>query len=90
MKQLKPVVIYTKTPCAYCTHAKDYFNENHISFKEIDVTDNDQLKNEMIEKSQGRKTTPQIFIGDQHIGGWDDLNQLIHNGELKKLLEKNF
>ncbi len=82
---MKQVVMYSKTPCAYCTHAKDYFKENAIPFKEIDVTNNPALIEEMMKKS-ARKTTPQIFIGDQHIGGWDDMNALIHKGELKKIL----
>lgn len=83
---MKSVVMYSKTPCAYCEYAKEFFNENHIPFEEIDITRNPTRIEEMIKKS-GRKTVPQIFINDRHIGGWDDLNVLIHNGELKKILE---
>jgi glutaredoxin 3 len=75
----KPVVIYTKDYCPYCDRAKNYF-------KEIDVTDDENLHQEMMEKSK-RRTVPQIFIGEQHIGGWDDLYALIQKGTLNEILK---
>nr|WP_231243083.1 glutaredoxin 3 [Ehrlichia canis] len=77
------VIIYTKDPCPYCTKAKALFNKKNILFKEIDVTNNSTLLEEMIQKSNGMRTLPQIFINDQHIGGCDDLYRLYESGKLE-------
>ncbi len=84
---MKKVVIYSKDYCPYCDRAKDYFKSKHIPFQEIDVTHDEALFEEMLKKSNGRRTVPEIFIGDHHVGGWDDLNALIQDGKLQELLE---
>lgn len=70
------VVIYTRKLCSFCTAAKSLLQKKGASFREIDATFSADLKQEMIEKAHGRATFPQIFIGDEHIGGYDDLNAL--------------
>lgn len=80
------IVIYTKDYCPYCVKAKGLLTRKGKSFKEIDVTNNEALVNEMIEKSGGRKTVPQIFIGGKSIGGCDDLYALDKDGKLDTML----
>ncbi|WDM85479.1 glutaredoxin 3 [Ehrlichia sp. JZT12] len=77
------VTIYTKDFCPYCTRAKALFNKKHIPFEEIDVTGNSSLLEEMIQKSNGMRTLPQIFINGKHIGGCDDLYRMYESGELE-------
>lgn len=84
---MKKVVIYSKDYCPYCDRAKNYFKSKGIPFQEIDVTHDEALFDEMLKKSNGRKTVPEIFIGDFHVGGWDDLYALAQQGKLDKLLE---
>lgn len=80
------VVIYTKDYCPYCTKAKQLLNIKGREFDEIDITHDESLQQEMVKKSGGRKTVPQIFINDKLIGGCDDLYALNEKGELDKLL----
>ena len=81
------VIIYTKDYCPYCTRAKDLLKRKGVSeFTEIDITHDEALQQEMITKSGGRKTVPQIFIGSTHVGGFDDLSALNSAGKLDPLL----
>ena len=82
---MPPVTIYTRQFCGYCTAAKRLLKDKDISFVEIDATGDAEKRNEMISRS-GRFTFPQIFIGDRHIGGCDDLYALHARGELDTLL----
>jgi glutaredoxin 3 len=84
---MPPVLIYTKPFCPYCARALQLLKKKGVDFTEIDdaAFDNSK-KTEMLEKSKGRATFPQIFIGDTHVGGCDDLMQLEGSGELDKLL----
>ena len=66
-------VIYTKDLCPYCNMAKDLLKKKSMKFKEIDLTSSPNTVEEMLKKSNGRKTVPQIFLGNKHIGGYDDL-----------------
>lgn len=77
--------IYTKNYCAYCYRAKELLNIKGVPFTEYDVTDNPELEAEMRQRSN-RTTVPQIFIGERHIGGCDDLFALDEKGELDPLL----
>jgi glutaredoxin 3 len=79
------VTIYTRQFCGYCTAAKRLLADKGIEFVEIDATGDPEKRNEMITRS-GRFTFPQIFIGDRHIGGCDDLFALQSRGELDTLL----
>ena len=85
---MNDVVIYTKDYCPYCTKAKGLLTRKGVEhFTEIDITHDEALQKEMIEKSGGRKTVPQIFIGTTHVGGCDDLYALDAAGKLNDLLK---
>lgn len=82
------IIMYKTTYCPYCTRAKDFLkNKGYDITEEIDVTSSDELRMEMLEKSGGRKTVPQIFINGTHVGGYDDTVALDKEGKLDKLLE---
>jgi glutaredoxin 3 len=80
------VVIYLAAWCPYCQRARGLLSGKGVSFREIDVDDDPQLRAEMIARS-GRRTVPQIFIGEKHVGGCDDLFALDARGELDRLIE---
>jgi glutaredoxin 3 len=86
LKNNPQIVIYTKDSCPYCVKAKSLLKMKNAAFQEIKVT-NDDILQEMIKKSLGRKTVPQIFINDQSIGGCDDLHALNDQGKLDQLLK---
>jgi glutaredoxin 3 len=81
-------MMYTKSYCPYCVKAESILNQKNIPFTKIDITNDPDLAEEMILKSGGRKTVPQIFINGTHVGGCDDLEALYLSGGLDKLLEK--
>jgi glutaredoxin 3 len=84
---LTDVVIYTKPGCGYCHAAKDLLERKGADFTEIVASSDPEKKREMIQRSGGRMTFPQVFIDGQHIGGSDDLHALDARGELDPLLE---
>lgn len=79
------IIIYTTHYCPYCIHAKQLLERKNLSYDEINIEDNDALRQEMMDKSQ-RRTVPQIFINDRHIGGYDDLKALDDAGELDTII----
>ncbi len=79
------IEIYTKDWCLYCARAKALLNTKNVSYEEIDVTRDPEQEAEMVQRS-GRRTVPQIFIDERHIGGSDDLASLDARGELNPLL----
>ncbi|HKH32746.1 MAG TPA: glutaredoxin 3 [Beijerinckiaceae bacterium] len=83
---MPPVRIYTKAWCPYCMAAKDLLEGKGIAFKEIEITGKPDLRGEMLAKAEGRSSVPQIFVGERHVGGCDDLYALDRKGELDKLL----
>jgi len=83
---MQDVVIYTRKFCPYCTAAKKLLKQKGASFKEHDATMNQSLRNEMIKKSNGGSTFPQIFIGTTHVGGCDELYAMEDAGKLDPLL----
>ncbi len=80
------VEIYTKKNCPYCTAAKALLDDKGVPFEEIDAEYDEDLKNQMIQRSGGRKTFPEIFINGEHIGGFDDMKVLEDNGTLDAML----
>ena len=80
------VVIYTTQVCPYCVRAKSLLEQKGIAFEEIRVDADANKMQEMLVRSGGRRTVPQIFIGQRHIGGSDDLYTLERAGELDALL----
>lgn len=83
---MKEIIVYSKDYCPYCVRAKALLTRKGAAFKEIDIKD-DKTREEMIKKSGGRMTVPQIFIGDFHVGGCDDLYALDAEGKLDPLLK---
>lgn len=83
---MKSVEIYTSPLCGFCHSAKRLLSGKGISFAEINVALSPDRKAEMITRAGGRRTVPQIFIGDQHVGGCDDLYALEQAGKLDDLL----
>lgn len=82
-----PVVeIYTKTFCPYCWRAKLLLESKGVEYKEIGVDFGGELREVMIQRAKGRTTVPQIFIGEHHVGGCDDLVELDREGKLDQLL----
>ena len=80
------ILIYTKASCPYCVAAKDLLRKKGAAFEEIDVTGRPAEQQAMSVRAQGRRTVPQIFIGDTHVGGCDDLYDLDAAGGLDPLL----
>ena len=79
--------IYTKFGCGYCARAKRLLGEKGVEYNEHDVTMGGVKKDEMLERAPGARTVPQIFIGDTHVGGSDELHALEREGKLDTLLE---
>ena len=74
--------MYSGPMCAFCDAAKRLLKRNNLEFKEIDISTQDGLRDEMINKANGKRTIPQIFFDDQHIGGYQELRALEKSGEL--------
>jgi glutaredoxin 3 len=83
---MKAVTVYTRAFCPFCTHALALLQRKGVAVHEIDVGFDPEKKKEMIQRAHGRRTFPQIFVGDTHIGGCDDLHALERNGRLDPLL----
>ena len=83
---MKPVTIYTTPICPYCARAKSLLGKKGAAFDEVDVMMDEKAMGEMLEKSGGARTVPQIFIGDTHVGGSDELHALEREGKLDALL----
>jgi glutaredoxin 3 len=80
------ITLYVTGWCPYCQRAKALLTGKQASFTEIDVEDDVKFREDMIARS-GRRTVPQIFIGDKHVGGCDDLFALEGRGELDRLIQ---
>jgi glutaredoxin 3 len=80
------VVIYTRDWCSYSDAARALLERKGIAFQEINATGNRELRAQMIERASGGSTFPQIFIGDAHVGGCDDLYALEEQGKLDAML----
>ena len=81
------VTIYTRMMCGFCTAAKHLLDSKGAKYVEHDASFSTELRQEMVEKSNGGRTFPQIFIGDVHVGGCDELHVLDREGRLDGLLE---
>ncbi len=84
---MKNITMYSGPLCNFCEAAKRLFLRNNLEFKELDISTKDSLREEMIQKSNGRRTIPQIFFEDQHIGGYQELRALEKDNKLKDLLK---
>ena len=84
---MKNVIIYTGPSCNYCDAAKRLLTRNDATFKEIDIATVDGAMDEMITKAKGKRTIPQIFFDDQHIGGYDEVRALEKENNLQEMLK---
>ena len=83
---MPPVTVYTTAWCPYCSAAKSLLREKGVAFTEIDVERVSGSRKAMVERAGGRTSVPQIFIGQTHIGGYDDMIALHRAGKLEPLL----
>ena len=83
---MRPVEIYTTPTCPYCHAAKRLLTRKGVTYREIDVSRDPTLRAAMMQRANGLRTVPQIFVGMTHVGGSDDLHALDHAGKLDRLL----
>ena len=84
---MKKVTVYTGPGCAFCNAAKKLLIRNNIPFNEINIAIEEGLREEMIKKSNGKRTIPQIFFDNYHVGGYEELRALEKKGELLNLIK---
>ena len=84
---MKNILIYTGPSCNFCEAAKRLLERNKLKFSEIDVSSGEGIRDEMIKKSNGQRTIPQIFFGDHHVGGYNELRALEKENKLKDFLK---
>jgi len=84
---MKIITMYTGPMCNFCDAAKRLFSRNNLEYKEIDISSKDGLREEMIKKANGKRTIPQIFFDDYHVGGYVELRSLEKENKLKDLLK---
>ena len=84
---MKKIIMYTGPLCNFCDAAKRLFSRNNIEYQEIDISSKAGLMDEMIKKSNGRRTIPQIFFDDHHVGGYQELRTLEKEEKLEGLLK---
>ncbi len=82
----KEILIYSSYNCGYCDRAKKLLEEKSISYREINIQDNPTEREVMLKKANGRRTVPQIFINEVHIGGFQELHKIVIEGNLEKYL----
>ena len=85
---MKSITMYSGPLCNFCDAAKRLLIRNNLEFKEIDISSGPELMDEMINKSNGKRTIPQIFFDEHHVGGYQELRALEKSGDLKSYLEK--
>ena len=84
---MKNVIMYTGPMCNFCDAAKRLLERNDLSFREIDISTKDGLRDEMIKKANGKRTIPQIFFDEYHVGGYQELRTLEKEGKLLDLIK---
>ena len=83
---MKTITMYTGPMCNFCDAAKRLLARNNLKYNEIDISSKEGLMDEMIKKANGKRTIPQIFFDDQHIGGYDEVRALEKENKLQDLL----
>ena len=84
---MKKITIYTGPVCNYCDAAKRLLKRNNVSFSEINIAEVDGALDEMLKKANGKRTIPQIFFDNQHIGGYEEIRALEKDNKLQDLLK---
>ena len=85
---MEKIIIYSSNNCGYCELAKNLLDSLRYQYQEINIQEIPNKKDEMLRKSNGRRTVPQIFISDLHVGGYDELNRLHLKGKLTELINE--
>jgi len=88
MNKSYKITVYTSDNCAFCNSTKKLLINKKLNFEEINISRNDKLKKVMIKKTNGMMTVPQIFINSEHIGGFEELNNLVNSKKLDDILNK--
>jgi glutaredoxin 3 len=86
VESVSEVVMYSTNWCGYCQRARNLFERKGVALREIKLDDEPDQRPLMLQRTGGQRTVPQIFIGDLHVGGYDELAALDRSGELNKLL----
>ncbi len=81
------ILVYSSMLCPYCFAAKKLLKKLNLNFEEVLVDNDSKIKNQMIKLSNGRTTVPQVFFGENHIGGYDDLKRFYNEGKLSLFLK---
>ena len=84
---MKKITMYTGPLCNYCEAAKRLLDRNNLKYEVIDISSGDDIREEMIKKSNGKRTIPQIFFNDYHVGGYQELRELEKENKLQELLK---
>ena len=84
---MKKVIIYSRETCPHCSAAKALLKSKNVEYEEIDIWKDPTKAKEMLQKTNGARTIPQIFIGDHHVGGNDQLQEANRDGKLDELLK---
>ena len=82
------VVMYSTAWCGYCQRARNLLERKGVAVREVKIDEDPKERDIMLARSSGRRTVPQIFVGDRHVGGYDELTALERSGELDRLLKK--
>ncbi len=84
---MKNILMYTGPRCNFCDAAKRLLSRNNLTYKEVDISTEDGLREKMIKKANGRRTIPQIFFDNHHVGGYEELRALEKENKLVDLLK---
>ena len=84
---MKKILMYSGPMCNFCEAAKRLLDRNNLKYEVIDISSGDDIREEMIKKSNGKRTIPQIFFNDYHVGGYQELRELEKENKLQKLLK---
>ena len=84
---MKKILMYSGPMCNFCEAAKRLLDRNNLKYEVIDISSGDGIREEMIKKSNGKRTIPQIFFDDHHVGGYVELRELEKNGKLEDSLK---
>ena len=84
---MKKILMYSGPMCNFCEAAKRLLDRNNLKYEVIDISSGDGIREEMIKKSNGKRTIPQVFFNDYHVGGYQELRELEKSNQLLKLLE---
>ena len=82
------VTIYTTVSCVFCLRAKEYLRSKGVAYEEVDVSGDEEARARLVERSDGQRTVPQIFVGEVHVGGYTDLVALDREGKFRPLLTR--